>query len=323
MDLILGLLIAWAIFLLIIGYVLPFIKNIKTARVLGWAIVIGTAVFSIALTTHASATYRMIAIASLQLLSMKVIVMVEAYRGKPILTIFQWLAFSLGWFGMRPNLFEAFPSKPLDGVMHFVLKGITRIGFGVLILIASVYLQKHFSNVYFLYELLMLVGLSFILHFGILNLSTASWRFSGVDVKELFRSPYKATSLKEFWGKRWNIAFSEMTAMVVYKPLKIKYGIPLAMIASFLVSGMLHEIAISFPVKMGYGFPFLYFVLHALAMYAEGKVAFVKQIISNSVTSHIWVFTWLILPMPLLFHHVFIVEVVEPLRDFILSFILF
>ena len=112
-----------------------------------------------------------------------------------------------------------------------------------------------------------------------------------------------------------------MAAMVVYKPLKINYGIPLAMIASFLVSGMLHEIAISFPVKMGYGLPFLYFVLHGLAMYAEGKVPLLKQIISNSVASHVWVFAWLILPMPLLFHHVFIVEVVEPLRDFILNII--
>jgi hypothetical protein len=319
MDLILTAIVGWAVFLLIIGYVLPYVKDIRLTRMLGWAIVIGTAVFSILLTTNASATYRMIAIASLQLLSMKVIVMVETYRGKPKLNTIQWLAFSLGWFGMRPNLFEAFPSKSLDGVMPFVLKGISRIGFGILLLIASVYLEKHYSHIYFLYALVMLVGLSFILHFGILNLSTASWRFSGVDVKELFRSPYKATSLKEFWGKRWNMAFSEMTAMVVYKPLKTKYGIPLAMITSFLVSGMLHEIAISFPVKMGYGLPFLYFVLHALAMYAEGKVALVKQIISHSVASHVWVFVWLILPMPLLFHQVFIIEVVEPLRDFILN----
>lgn len=323
MALTLAALIGWALFLLVIGYVLPYIKNIQIARITGWAIVIGTAVFSIALTTNQSPTYRMIAIASLQLLSMKVIVMVEAYRGRPGLNMLQWLAFSLGWFGMRPNLFEVFPAKPLDGVISFVVKGTSRIIIGILLLIASVYLQKYCGHIYFLYELVMLVGLSFILHFGILNLSTASWRFSGVDVKELFRSPYKATSLKEFWGKRWNMAFSEMTAMVVYKPLKTRYGIPLAMIASFLISGLLHEIAISFPVKMGYGLPFLYFVLHGLAMYAEGKVQFVKQIISNSILSHVWVFMWLILPMPLLFHHVFIVEVVEPLRNFILSIILF
>lgn len=321
MDLILGLLIGWGLFLIVIGYGIPSIKNLQTARIIGWLIVVGTAVFSIILTSHASPTYRMIAIASLQLLSMKVIVLVESYRGKSGLNVIQWLAFSLGWFGMRPRLFEAFPSKPLNDVTPFILKGVSRIIIGLLLLFVSVYFQKEFPSIYFLYELFMLVGLSFILHFGILNLSTASWRFSGVDVKELFRSPYRATSLKEFWGKRWNMAFSEMTAIVVYKPLKINYGIPLAMIASFLVSGLLHEIAISFPVKMGYGLPFLYFVLHGIAMYAEGKVFFIKQIIAHSILSHVWVFAWLILPMPLLFHHEFIVEVVEPLRDFILSLI--
>jgi len=321
MDLILGLLISWGLFLLVIGYVIPSIKNIQAARIVGWMMVIGTAVFSIVLTSDASPTYRMIAIASLQLLSMKVIVMVESYRGKSGLNVIQWLAFSLGWFGMRPRLFEAFPSKPLDDVTPFILKGISRIIIGLLLLLASVYIQKEFSSIYFLYELFMLVGLSFILHFGILNLSTASWRFSGVDVKELFRSPYKARSLKEFWGKRWNMAFSEMTAIVVYKPLKVTYGIPLAMIASFLVSGLLHEIAISFPVKMGYGLPFLYFVLHGIAMYAEGKISLIKQITAHPILSHVWVFAWLILPMPLLFHHEFIVEVVEPLRDFILGLV--
>ena len=321
MDLILVLLIGWALFLLVIGYSLPCMKNIHKARIIGWLVVVITAVFSILLTSSQSPTYRMIAIASLQLLSMKVIVMVESYRGKNGLNILQWLAFSLGWFGMRPHLFEAFPAKPLSGVMLFVWKGISRIIIGIILLILSVYLQKNYSRVYFLYELIMLVGLSFILHFGILNLSTASWRFSGVDVKELFRSPYKATSLKEFWGKRWNMAFSEMTAIVVYKPLKLSYGILAAMIASFLVSGLLHEIAISFPVETGYGLPFLYFVLHGLAMYAEDKSAAVKRITAHPVFSHVWVFAWLILPMPLLFHHTFIAGVAQPLRDFILSLI--
>ena len=319
MDLMLGALIGWGVILLVMGYVLPYVTRIQLARILGWSFVIGTAVFSIWTTSTESPTHRMIAIASLQLLSMKLIVMVEAYRGIPNVTILQWLAFALGWFGMRPRLFEAFPSKPLNGVVPFLIKGTTRIILGIALLIGSVYLQQNYANVFFLYELVMLVGLSFILHFGILNLSTASWRFSGVDVKELFRSPYKAKSLKEFWGKRWNMAFSEMTASVVYKPLKLMYGIPLAMIASFLVSGLLHEIAISFPVKVGYGLPFLYFVLHGLAMFAEGKIAFVKKINAHPVLSHVWVFAWLILPMPLLFHHAFLVEVVEPLRDFILN----
>ncbi|SFX87647.1 wax synthase family protein [Cytophaga hutchinsonii] len=321
MDLITGVLLSWGVFLLLIGYFIPYINNLYFARALAWLIVMGTALVSITLTLSAAPIYRMIAIASLQLISMKVIVLVETYRGKPTLTYLQWLVFAMGWFGMRPRLFETFPSSPLPDVMAFVVKGISRIIIGLLLLIASVYAEKEFSAVYFFYELLMLVGLSFILHFGILNLSTASWRFSGVDVKELFRAPYKATSLKEFWGRRWNMAFSEMTAVVVYKPLKNVYGITAAMIASFLISGLLHEIAISFPVKTGYGLPFLYFIMHGLVMLAESKISLVKKIILHPIAAHIWVFAWLILPMPLLFHKTFIIEVVQPLRDFIVHII--
>lgn len=115
-------LIGWGVILLVMGYILPYVTRIQIARILGWGFVIGTAIFSIWITSFESATYRMIAIATLQLLSMKLIVMVEAYRGKPALNIIQWLAFLLGWFGMRPQLFEVFPSKPLNGVIPFLIK---------------------------------------------------------------------------------------------------------------------------------------------------------------------------------------------------------
>jgi D-alanyl-lipoteichoic acid acyltransferase DltB (MBOAT superfamily) len=163
-----------------------------------------------------------------------------------------------------------------------------------------------------------LAGLSLILHFGILNLSTALWRRLGVDVSELFRSPYKARSLKEFWGKRWNLAFSEMTALIAYRPLKYKIGAENAVIISFLVSGLLHEIAISFPVSSGYGLPLLYFIIHAVAMQLEAKSLFVKRLLSHRLLSHIWVLSLLVIPMPILFHRAFVSEVLIPLREMLL-----
>jgi alginate O-acetyltransferase complex protein AlgI len=177
----------------------------------------------------------------------------------------------------------------------------------------------YFLKNYFLSELLLLIGLSLILHFGILNLSTAMWRLLGVDVRELFKSPYKSKSLKEFWGKRWNIAFSEMTALIVYRPLKEIISPSMAMIVSFLLSGILHEIAISFPVNSGFGLPMIYFSIHAFLIYLEGKSPLVKKIISHPVVSHVWVFLCLILPMPLLFHADFVQFVLIPLRESIID----
>lgn len=309
----------WGVFLLLVGYLLPLIRNKALARVAAWTLILLTVFLSVQLTSHESALYRMVAIVSLQLVSMKLIVLVETYDGPPKLTFLQWLAFAQRWFGMRPILFETLVASPLSNVRSLLVKGLSRVVVGFTLLLIATKLQSQPDIPTLLYNLLMLVGLSFVLHFGVLNLSTAFWRFLGVDVKELFRSPYQAKSLQEFWGRRWNMAFSEMTALVVYRPLKARYGKTQAMMASFLLSGILHEIAISFPVKAGYGLPLLYFVIHGLVMYLEGRATFVKKIISHRVLSHIWVLSWLILPMPLLFHPAFIERVVHPLVGTVLG----
>lgn len=319
MDLILIYLVVYGFCLVVLGYFLPFVNNLFFARVMTWTISVLTVLFSVIITWNAPPLVRMIAIVLLQLLSMKAVVMVETYRGKPHLNFFQWCAFAIGWFGMRPLLFESLPSKPLQ-YSRLLWIAISRVITGLLLLYVSQIFEKSNLRIFFLSELVLLVGLSLILHFGILNLSAAFWRSMGVDAKELFRSPYKSKSLKEFWGKRWNAAFSEMTSVAVYRPLKhyLRSSI-LAILAAFLVSGLLHEIAISFPVHSGYGLPLTYFIPHGLVMYAEGNVLFIKKIIAHTVLSRIWVLGWLIVPMPLLFHTAFISQVLRPLREVLMS----
>jgi alginate O-acetyltransferase complex protein AlgI len=261
----------------------------------------------------------MIVIVSLQLFSMKVLVMVETYSGGNKLNPIQWITFFGGWFGMRPGLFEELPSPRLP-FASLIAKGLSRIAAGFLLLYLSQLAEGVFkSQIFFVTDLMLLIGLSLILHFGILNLSTALWRFFGVDVRELFRSPYKSTSLQEFWGKRWNLAFSEMTSLVAYKPLKAKIGVRNAMILSFMLSGLLHEIAISVPVHAGYGLPLLYFLLHAAFMQFESRTVLGKKIIDQKLLSHIWVMVALVVPMPLLFHHSFVNSVLRPLRETLLQ----
>jgi alginate O-acetyltransferase complex protein AlgI len=319
MSLFILAIVPWILVLLTVGYFLPFIKNKVAARFLAWLLILLTTILSIVLTYYAPELIRMLVIVSMQLIAMKLIVMVESYTGKPGLNFFQWPCFAGGWFGMRPALFETLPSKPRDKVDYFIITGLSRIVVGFGLLFISKYIQRNYSSLYFLHVICMLVGMSFILHFGILNLSTAAWRVLGIDVRELFKAPYKSKSLREFWGKRWNMAFSEMTALSVYKPLKTKTGVTVATLASFLLSGLLHEIAISFPVRSGFGLPFLYFVIHGSLMFAEGKIGFVKKITEHKVLSHIWVFFWLMAPITLLFHTQFVLKVIEPLRNILLS----
>lgn len=320
MDLTLLYLLSFGIVLLLIGYIIPAVKDKSLARGIAWSICIVTVIFASFITADASSLVRMVAIVSLQLLSMKIIVIVESYSGKMKLNPLQWSAFALGWFGMRPVLFESFPSQRLP-YAAIAIRGLSRIIIGFILVYLSAVIELANASLRLLADLTLLVGISFILHFGILNLSTAYWRWWGVNVKELFRSPYKSRSLNEFWGKRWNMAFSEMTTLIAYRPLKSKLGNTAAMLISFLLSGILHEIAISLPVKTGYGLPLLYFALHGIVMYAESRSKFVQKILANKILSHAWVLGWLILPIHLLFHPAFMEGVLKPLRSLLLYYI--
>jgi hypothetical protein len=301
------------------GYLTGYIKSLKTARYTSWLLIVFFFILAEIMSREASPFMRMLFIITTSLFSLKSTVLVETYRGNMKLNYIQWLAFCTGWFGMRPQIFEKFRSSSLNDLQRLIIKGVTRIILGFVFLFASGFILKNYEVHYFLPGIVALIGFSFILHFGILNLSTAFWRSQGVDCKELFRSPAVSISLKEFWGKRWNLAFSEMTALVVYRPLKDKAGKDIAVLIAFLFSGILHEIAISLPVRTGYGLPLLYFCIHGMVMQMEDKVGFVKKIISNKILARIWVMCWLIVPMPLLFHKEFIIKIVFPLMNKIVS----
>ena len=163
-------------------------------------------------------------------------------------------------------------------------------------------------------EMLGLIGPNGAGKTTLFNLLAGLWRRIGGDCHALFRAPLRSTSLTEFWGRRWNLAFSEMTALTVYRPLRRLTGNRLASIVAFLFSGVLHELAISLPVRQGYGLPTLYFVLHAIAMQIENVLADCgKPINSSRLAGRCWTAVWLVLPLPLLFHVPFLRGCLWPL----------
>jgi len=173
-----------------------------------------------------------------------------------------------------------------------VEKGAVRFAIGLAIFLAA----RELDSVW-----LALPGLSLMLHFGIFNLAAGAWRALGIDVDSLFRAPLYATTLSEFWGRRWNLAFSEMTAAAVYRPLG---GGALALVAAFAFSGLLHELAISVPVRAGFGLPMAYFALHGVLVVIERKL---------EIHSRVWTAFWILAPLPILFHAPFLDGVVRPL----------
>ena len=236
---------------------------------------------------------------------LKVLVCLKTYSGKVPLNFSQWLCFCLAWVGMRPTLFERLRfTNPSFEVNELLIKALTRMVAGCIFLFVATFALP--TELYYVRFYVLLIGLSLFLHFGILNLQAWWWNCWGAACSELFKSPLKSKSLHEFWGKRWNLAFSEMTAVLIYRPLKQSYSSSVALFIAFLFSGMLHEMAISFPVKYGIGMPMLYFFLHGILMLMEQQFPLLSKLLQNPWISRIWVIFWLIAPLPLLFHQEFV-----------------
>ena len=225
----------------------------------------------------------------------------------------RWFGFAALWPGMRPGPFARAGSAPLPGAWRLAGKGLSRVAFGAA-LIALARLAWVEAHSRWLATALLLPGLSLTVHFGMFDVLAGAWRGAGVDCKPLFRSPLRSTSLGEFWGRRWNLAFSEMTALAVYQPVVRRAGRRTALAASFLGSGLLHELAISVPVRAGYGLPLAYFALHGGLVAVEGGLARAGRPVDRRPwVGRAWTLAWLILPLPVLFHRPFLAGVVWPL----------
>jgi len=310
------------------GYAVTRLHPPHAARVVAWTmLVVGTAAVERVCAAQ-PAGVRMIALISFGLLVMKSIVVVEEQaRGLKPLSFPRWLGFSAAWIGMQPRLFASAGAGPLPGAAALLRRGLLHAASGAILVVLArlAWIQLHSR---LLATLLLLPGLSLMLHFGACNLLAGAWRFRGVACDALFRAPLQSQSLGEFWSRRWNLAFSEMTAIAVYRPLAASFGKlrtsracrgtrlgrgP-ALLAGFGLSGLLHELAISVPVRAGYGLPLAYFLVH-------GGLVLVERTLSqagyplNGWVGRAWALFWLLVPLPLLFHQPFLAGVIWPLIE--------
>ncbi len=285
---------------------------------LGWLSLIASTVFAERLSSGASPIIRMFAIIICVFFGMKIIVTaVEAGESPPALAILPWFAFVFGWAGMRPGIFRNLGRAPLPEGKKMILSGLVRIAAGLALIWGARTLSRlpldGLSEV-ILISVLLLIGYSLFLHFGILLASAGFWRLLGVKAYPLFNAPLLSLSLSDFWSRRWNIAFSEMTSITVFRPLRRILGGRTSFFASFLFSGILHELALSFPVKAGFGLPLVYFTLQAAVQLAENSIFKGKRAFEERKwAARLWVYFWILAPAPLLFHPAFLKGVVWPL----------
>jgi alginate O-acetyltransferase complex protein AlgI len=291
------------------------------SRLRAWMVTVGATAGAEQLSRKEPAGVRMLVIIGALLYGMKAVISVEARAdGTPALSAGRWLGFAALWPGMRPGPFANAGRARQPGAWPLIGRGcayaLTGLALGGL-----AWLVWHHgcqplpaAATQFLATVLLLPGLSLALHFGIFNVLAGLWRLGGVDARPLFRAPLAARSLGDFWSRRWNLAFSEMTALGIYRPLSARLGRRAATVLAFLASGLLHELAISLPVLAGFGLPMSYFLLHGVLVLAERRLERSGRPVHGwGPWAHVWVLGWLVLPLPVLFHRPFLRGVVWPL----------
>jgi Membrane bound O-acyl transferase family len=259
--------------ILLLGYLVTLARPVCLGQIAAWVLVVASVMAVERLNTYEPAVFRMLAIIGALLYAMKAVVAIDAGAsgGRP-LSWQRWLAFATLWLGMQPRPFITRGSGPLPGAGRLMVMGFGRLAAGAVI-VAGARLAWVVTGSKVLATALLLPGLSLVIHFGIFNLLAGAWRMAGVDCRPLFQAPLRSTSLAEFWGRRWNRAFSQMTAVAVYRPLAHRSGPGPALAAAFVGSGLLHELAISVPVRAGYGMPLGYFALHGVLNLVERRLA--------------------------------------------------
>ncbi|KAH6787725.1 hypothetical protein C2S52_007277 [Perilla frutescens var. hirtella] len=99
-----------------------------------------------------------------------------------------------------------------------------------------------------------------------------------VELEPQFNEPYLATSLQDFWGRRWNLMVPKILHPTVFQPVRSvlarlmgrKWAAIPAVMSTFFVSGLMHELVVyNFGRVRPSGEMMGFFVLHGASLSVE------------------------------------------------------
>ncbi|MBN8247616.1 MAG: membrane bound O-acyl transferase family-domain-containing protein, partial [Verrucomicrobia bacterium] len=198
------------------------------------------------------------------------------------------LCFLFAWPGISVAGFEQQRKDPPAHTGERFLESWLAFVLGTLTLIVICLWGKG-ENLYGNY--LALVCVLFIVHLGLVEVSADLLRLGGFAPASLFNRPWQARSLREFWSQRWNLAFVQMNRIFLLRPLRGKVPTGVLTFSIFIVSGLLHELGISYPDGVSWGKPLLYFVIQGMGIELEQRRRLPRLLVLG----------WILLPLPLLF----------------------
>ncbi|KAJ4800695.1 MBOAT (membrane bound O-acyl transferase) family protein [Rhynchospora pubera] len=195
------------------------------------------------------------------------------------LALFKLLLLSFDLPPLSPSLpllsFLAFSSLPIkaknpkDPPTHFSLLSLATKA-ALVSVIFSIYRYKQQLSSYIVFSL-------YCLHLYIaldLVFFTTAWSVGWLIRTELepqFNKPYLSSSLRDFWGRRWNLMVSDILRPTVYHPIRNRYGPMAGVIATFAMSGLMHEFLFCYiTLDKPTGEVTLFFLLHGVCTALEG-----------------------------------------------------
>jgi alginate O-acetyltransferase complex protein AlgI len=226
------------------------------------------------------------------------------------------LGYLTAWPGMDADAFLRDPSSDIPRLSSWFFAG-AKLGFGIVLIAGSGTCLHCAPGNPLLRRWVAMVGIVFVLHFGLFLLLSLLWQTAGVSAKPIMDWPVLARSVSEFWGQRWNRAFRDLTHRFVFRPLAARWGPKTALAVGFLLSGMVHDLVISLPARGGWGGPTVFFLVQAAAIFVERSTLGRRIGLMHGMRG--WAFTMavLVVPLPLLFHAPFVCNVVAPFVDWL------
>lgn len=157
-----------------------------------------------------------------------------------------------------------------------------------------------------------MAGAILLLHFGLFHLLALAWQSAHVPAPPLMQAPLRACSLGDFWSARWNIAMRDLVHAYALLPMKRRLGLPLATLAVFVLSGLIHDLVISVPAGAGYGLPTAYFTLQGAGVLFERSHAGHALGLARGWRGRFFTLCVTALPVCALFHPAFVQQVFVP-----------
>lgn len=220
------------------------------------------------------------------------------------------LGYLLLWPGMdAPAFFCSRRNVPIPACSESVF-ATAKMLFGFFLVLVVMPL---FNRYPYLAGWIGMAGIIFVLHFGSFHLLSVFWRYRGIDAAPLMDCPILALSLSDFWGRRWNLAFRDLSYTYVFRPFVGRLGPSGATMLVFLVSGIVHDAVISIPAHAGFGLPTIYFVIQGCGLLAERSRLGKRFGLRNGVIGRGFCVVVTIAPACLLFHRPFVYRVIIPM----------